>query len=378
MVAPAPVGLDLDRPRSVGVAHASLRPMGIFGRRVVLDPRTSLGTILGLVGLRTWIRELVSAGMEQPARVRLRERQRLRRTAIYPLARVDGRAAPAIRVRVRQHQCGQCEPHQRADAGCVRGSDVRAAVHRTGGGTSRASANYDRRLAIGRRAPTRGLGRPRSERRRRAAERLRVPCSGACAAFLGSATQWQPARADWSSAGARREGSWGGCATRGAPLRHAWGHTRSGTRDTIAPNGSRRRTGTLGARAWVGVDAVSGARFRSFARRTSHDSALGNACPRARSTFPRHAPGRWFDDRACVWRRLGPTLDVEPGAFSCGPAAEWGRGSTDAGGAVVSKRTVAGSFIPELRAVRSRRTSRQEPGRGSRLQGPRSNLQACT
>ena len=77
--------------RSVGVADASLRPLGLLGRRVVLDSRPHVGTGVGLVGLRAGLRQLVPARLEQPRGLRV-QRRHLRRPPLRPVERVDGRA----------------------------------------------------------------------------------------------------------------------------------------------------------------------------------------------------------------------------------------------------------------------------------------------
>ena len=87
----ASVRLDVGRRRSVGLANASLRPMGLLGRLVVLDSRTQLGTGLGLVGVRAGLRELVSARLEQPRGPVVRLQLRLR-----PVARMDRRCRTRI------------------------------------------------------------------------------------------------------------------------------------------------------------------------------------------------------------------------------------------------------------------------------------------
>ena len=65
--APA-VGMDVDWLRSLGVADASLRALGLLGRLVVLDSRPHVGTGVGVLGLRARLRELVPARLEQPRR----------------------------------------------------------------------------------------------------------------------------------------------------------------------------------------------------------------------------------------------------------------------------------------------------------------------
>ena len=81
------------------MAHASLRPLGILGRRMVLDSGPQLGSRLGVVGLRARLRELVSARLEQPGGDpdRLLARARLR-----SVAGLDGGARPPLPFRVHQ------------------------------------------------------------------------------------------------------------------------------------------------------------------------------------------------------------------------------------------------------------------------------------
>ncbi len=106
------VRLDVDRRR---IAWAW--PTHHYGRwgfsagAVVLDPRAYLGAGVGVVGVRPGLRELVPAGVGQQSRHRIRPRGILRRT-LRSVARLDGRAAPAIRIRVRQQQLYWRDPHR--------------------------------------------------------------------------------------------------------------------------------------------------------------------------------------------------------------------------------------------------------------------------
>ena len=59
--------LDVDCRRPLGLADASLRPLGHLRRVVVLDSRAPLGAGLGVLGLRARLCQLVSARVEQPA-----------------------------------------------------------------------------------------------------------------------------------------------------------------------------------------------------------------------------------------------------------------------------------------------------------------------
>ena len=95
----AAVRLDVDRCRPVGLAHASLRALGIHRGRVVLDSRTHLGPRVGVVGLRAGLRELVPARLEQ-----LRgdsDRQRLS-PRLRSVARLDRRPGASLQRRVCQ------------------------------------------------------------------------------------------------------------------------------------------------------------------------------------------------------------------------------------------------------------------------------------
>src|SRR4051812_31126304 len=59
------IRMDMGWGRTMGLSDTPLRPLGLLGGRVVLDSRTHLGTGVGVVGLRAWVRELVSAWLEQ-------------------------------------------------------------------------------------------------------------------------------------------------------------------------------------------------------------------------------------------------------------------------------------------------------------------------
>ena len=106
------VRVDVDRLGRVGLADAPLWALGLFSRPVVLDPRAYLGSGVGVLGVRSGLRELVPAGVGQQSRHRIRARGILRRT-LRSVARMDGRAAPAIRIRVRQQQLHWRNPHRR-------------------------------------------------------------------------------------------------------------------------------------------------------------------------------------------------------------------------------------------------------------------------
>ena len=172
-VLPRPLGaspsvwLDLDRRRSLGVADASLRALGILRRRVVLDSRTHLGPGVGLLGVRAWLRELVSARLEQPAGVQIRELP-LRRPALRPVVCVDGRPASAFRPRPRQRQRSF-----------------------TSTASTRASAIVRRRGYGARSADSPCRAQPPNARRRRPIVRTRVATTGSTTGVARRA--WDPA-----------------------------------------------------------------------------------------------------------------------------------------------------------------------------------------
>src|SRR5690606_31837169 len=58
--------LGLDRRRALGLADASLRPLGLQARTVLLDSGPPLGTRLGGVGHRTGLRRLGAARLRRP------------------------------------------------------------------------------------------------------------------------------------------------------------------------------------------------------------------------------------------------------------------------------------------------------------------------
>jgi FecR protein len=98
----AAVGLDVDRHGSLGLADASLRPLGFQRRQLVLDSRAHLGRRVGVVGVRARLCELVSAGLGQPSGLRLQLRQRASGLSTQSVARLDGGAAPPVRIGIRQ------------------------------------------------------------------------------------------------------------------------------------------------------------------------------------------------------------------------------------------------------------------------------------
>ena len=95
-----PYGWTWIAERSLGMADASLRPLGNLRRVLVLDSRALVGAGVGLVGIRAGLRQLVSARLEQPAGPRLLG-ELLRRTALRPVVRVVGAAAASLQLRLR-------------------------------------------------------------------------------------------------------------------------------------------------------------------------------------------------------------------------------------------------------------------------------------
>ena len=71
-----PVRLDVGGQRSLRMAHASLRSLGLLVRRLVLDSGIALGACLRVVGVRAGLRELVPAGLRQPRGVRAQRQYR--------------------------------------------------------------------------------------------------------------------------------------------------------------------------------------------------------------------------------------------------------------------------------------------------------------
>ena len=112
--APA-VRLDLGRLGSLGLADAPLRPLGLLGRRVVLDPGRSWAPAHGVVGVCPGLRELVSARMEQPAV--LPDQPMRRQSRLRSVARVDGGSAAPLRRGLRQRAIRRWEHVRCAHAG---------------------------------------------------------------------------------------------------------------------------------------------------------------------------------------------------------------------------------------------------------------------
>jgi len=84
---------------TLGVADASLWPMGLLCRLVVLDSRTRMGARMGVVGLCAGIRQLVPTRLEQSRGPGIWIQLWLR-----PVARVDGRPSWPFRRRVRSRE----------------------------------------------------------------------------------------------------------------------------------------------------------------------------------------------------------------------------------------------------------------------------------
>jgi hypothetical protein len=120
----ASVWMDVDRRRPVGLADPSLRALGLQRRGVVLDPWPALGPSLGVVGLRARICELVPARLEQSPGLRFQQRS-LPLRSVWTVARVDRRAAPALRSWLCERECCEREYARRAHAhGVYRAPDA--------------------------------------------------------------------------------------------------------------------------------------------------------------------------------------------------------------------------------------------------------------
>ncbi len=122
------VRVDVDRLRTMGMADASLRPLGIRAQPLVLDPWTLIRRGLGIVGNGTGLCQLVPARLRQPTGGRLVGRlskfvERLDgdSTRSFRRARLFGaalrRRAAAHRgfdcVYRASHAAGACSPRQR-------------------------------------------------------------------------------------------------------------------------------------------------------------------------------------------------------------------------------------------------------------------------
>ncbi len=162
------VWLDLGRHRSVVLADSPLRPMGLLGRRLVLDSRTDVGPRVGLVGVRTRLRELVPARMGQSGGLSVRPRRLLRRS-VRLVACLDGRPAPAIRLRLREHHLCWRDADRCAHPGQLRGAANSPGVPRHCGSAKPGTYLCGRHAASRRRRCRRRTVR-RSGTRRRAVQ----------------------------------------------------------------------------------------------------------------------------------------------------------------------------------------------------------------
>ncbi len=124
LVRSSPLWLDVDWQRSVGLADASLRPLGILGGSLVLDSGRSLVSRVGFVGVCAELRQLVPARLEQRGGDPVHRLRLPRRPPFRSLARLDRRAASRLRPRLRECQRGQREPHRRAHARHVRRQEL--------------------------------------------------------------------------------------------------------------------------------------------------------------------------------------------------------------------------------------------------------------
>ena len=86
--------LDVVRARSLGVADASLRPLGFHRQLLVLDSGPRLGSGVGELGIRARLRQLVAARVGWLPGHRVRGRP----SATDPVAVVDHRPARSVRV----------------------------------------------------------------------------------------------------------------------------------------------------------------------------------------------------------------------------------------------------------------------------------------
>ena len=64
LVGEPPVRMDMDWPGRLGMADASLRPLGHLAQPLVLDSGASVGALVGDLGSGAWLRELVPAGFD--------------------------------------------------------------------------------------------------------------------------------------------------------------------------------------------------------------------------------------------------------------------------------------------------------------------------
>ena len=95
---------------------------GGIRRVVVLDSGPSMGSRLGVMGVHAELRQLVSARLERPPALFVREHQSelSPRPLLRSLVRVDGSAAAAFRRGVREHQRNCRQPARRTHPRIVR------------------------------------------------------------------------------------------------------------------------------------------------------------------------------------------------------------------------------------------------------------------
>ncbi len=182
------VRMDLDWPGRLGMADASLWPLGHLAQPVVLDSGAPVGALVGDLGRGAWLRELVPARFRQPSRVRTLGECR------QPLARVGGRPAHALRRAWRVRAPLRGPASARHGAGGSAGGGTCSAPR----GTSGWCGGADRRCG---RAPCVGSRSRRSE-----GERVRGIWSSTVSAAHRTVRRWQSATGG-SSPRARRQGS---------------------------------------------------------------------------------------------------------------------------------------------------------------------------
>ncbi len=95
------VWLDVGVLRTLGLGALPLRSLGSWSLRLALDPRCTLGSGVGLLGIRTFLDRLVPARLLQPTGLRLSFRVSLSRWSRGPTtprhARVELRTQPTLR-----------------------------------------------------------------------------------------------------------------------------------------------------------------------------------------------------------------------------------------------------------------------------------------
>ncbi len=152
LVSPSGVRLDMGRLRRLGMAHTSLRPMGIWGGPLVLGTWSDVGRRLGVVGGGAGIRRMVSRRVLRRRRVFVRG---LRRRAVGLGRRLDA----VFRTR---------EPIPRPlPRVAAHGHSSANAIRRSGKGPALSG-----RARTGRHAPSRGPPVARSSARARSPPRV--------------------------------------------------------------------------------------------------------------------------------------------------------------------------------------------------------------